>query len=135
MTRRFIDRRATALTTVALILGAAGPAMARPDDLFMGGGPAPAQSPRLDLNMGGFQPPAQSPRLDLNMGGFPRPATTTRRSAALSAAGADHNASAVEYVLIGAGGASVALVGLGAIGMSGRRRRHTAATARPRVAA
>jgi len=101
MTRAVINRGAVAMVTAALSLGATGPAFARPNDLFVDGGPAPVAAPVTNTAR---QP--QAPQA------VATPALSTR----------DTGISPAVYVLIGAGGASVTLVGLGAIGLARQRR-------------
>lgn len=104
---RTAHRRAAAVLTAALALGVAGPAGARPFDINSSGSFVP-------VNI--TQPQA--------VGGH----------AAVTHANGNSD---LEYALIGVGvgGAAVAMLGLGGTRLAGRRRRQTAATARPTIPA
>ncbi len=122
--RTLINRRAAAILAATLTVGATGSAAARPFDLDSAGSFVPAgttTAPPLDLNMGGFPGPGPAPA-----GGWHPTGNASTRSTGVARA---------EYVVIGAGGATVALVGVGAVGMATRRRHRPAATAQPTIAA
>lgn len=102
---RTAHRRAAAVLTAALALGVAGPAGARPFDINSSGSFVP-------VNI--TQPQA--------VGGH----------AAVTHANGNSD---LEYALIGVGGAAVAMVGFGGTRLASRRRRQTAATARPAIPA
>jgi hypothetical protein len=120
--RTLINRRAAAILAATLTVGATGSAAARPFDLNSTGSFVPAQTttaPSLDLNMGGFPGPGPAPA------GQPTGDASTHSTGVASA----------EYVVIGAGGATVALIGIGAVSMATRRRHRPTAPAQQTIAA
>jgi hypothetical protein len=99
MTCTFANRRTAGIISVALALGIAAPAGARP----------------LDLNQQGSYVPAESAQTQAQ--GVP--ATTSHTSSGISDWG---------YVAIGSGAASLALIGVGGTRVAGRRRQRPSAT-------
>jgi hypothetical protein len=105
MIRTLINRRAATVLTAALTLGVAGPAVARP----------------IDDN---------SPSWSYTAVNIPQSQPAADQAVASHSGGS----SDLEYLLIGAGGTAVVMLSLGGAAAA-THRRHTRATARPRVAA
>jgi hypothetical protein len=106
MTSTFANRRTAGIISVALALGIAAPAGAKPFDLNQQGSEVPAGSAQVQ---------AQS-----------LPATTRHTtSGGISDWG---------YVAIGSGAASLALIGIGGTRVAGRRRQQRITAQQPTIA-